>query len=297
MAANHGQRESRRGLDDPHPRLLENVAPTSPDGSFVSTDPGDPQYDWTEVDEQVRLVKSHGLEPILDFALAPAWASGSHSGIRAGAYEPNPAKFRQFAMAAAERYDGSFPIPGGALRVKYWQAWNEPNYPWFLAPQYDSGGKPVGAQLYRRLVNDFAASVHAVHSDNSVIAGGTAPRGGKNRSPPHSPPKAFVRNVLCLSSTKPYKASARGTRCSSTPGRPTHTPGWPHDEAEEVGLALPERPALAAQAAERGDESPPGRERERPRKQRVNLWVTEFSWDSKAPDPKAVPSKLHQRWT
>jgi hypothetical protein len=32
-------------------------------------------------------------------------------------------------------------------------------------------------------------------------------------------------------------------------------------------------------------------------KKRVDLWVTEFSWDSKAPDPKAVPSKLHQRWT
>jgi hypothetical protein len=276
----------------------KNVAPTSPDGSFVSTDPGDPQYDWTEVDEQVRLVKSHGLQPILDFALAPAWASGSHSGIRAGAYQPDPAKFGQFARAAAKRYDGSFPIPGGALRVKYWQAWNEPNYPWFLAPQYDSSGKPVGAQLYRRLVNAFAASVHAVHSDNSVTAGGTAPRGGKNWSPPHSPPKAFVRNVLCLSSTKPYKAKCTGKKVQFDAWS-THPYTWggPTTKAKKSDwLYLSDLPWLrkllnAATNLHRVVNASGHA------KKRVDLWVTEFSWDSKAPDPKAVPSKLHQRWT
>ena len=28
----------------------------------------------------------------------------------------------------------------------------------------------------------------------------------------------------------------------------------------------------------------------------VPFWVTEFSWDSKPPDPAAIPTALHQRW-
>jgi hypothetical protein len=31
-------------------------------------------------------------------------------------------------------------------------------------------------------------------------------------------------------------------------------------------------------------------------KQKVRLWVTEFSWDSKPPDPKGVPVALETRW-
>ena len=29
----------------------------------------------------------------------------------------------------------------------------------------------------------------------------------------------------------------------------------------------------------------------------VPLWITEFSWDTSPPDPKAVPTRLHARWT
>ena len=104
------------------------------------------------------VISAHarGLQPILDLVLAPSWAERSISGAsytgtpRACTKNPDPAKFGQFAFAAAKRYDGS-PIP----RVRYWQAWNEPNYPWFL-PQYNTSGKTVGARIYRSLVNGFA---------------------------------------------------------------------------------------------------------------------------------------------
>jgi hypothetical protein len=29
----------------------------------------------------------------------------------------------------------------------------------------------------------------------------------------------------------------------------------------------------------------------------MQFWVTEFSWDSKPPDPRALPASLHARWT
>ena len=29
----------------------------------------------------------------------------------------------------------------------------------------------------------------------------------------------------------------------------------------------------------------------------MQFWVTEFGWDSKPPDPKALPAALHARWT
>ena len=43
-----------------------------------------------------------------------------------------------FARAAATRYSGVYPDSTGAVlpRVRYWTAWNEPNSPNFLRPQY-----------------------------------------------------------------------------------------------------------------------------------------------------------------
>ena len=82
--------------------------------------PDDPAYDWTDVDNMVISAHARGLQPILDLVLAPSWAERSISGAsytgtpRAGTNNPDPAKFGDFAFAAAKRYDGS-PLP----RVKY----------------------------------------------------------------------------------------------------------------------------------------------------------------------------------
>ncbi len=103
----------------------DSVAPDTqpPDPS----DPNDPGYDWANFDSQVEGAIAAGLEPIVCIEYAPSWAGG---------ISPNATAFGEFARAAARRYSGE---PGGEPRVRYWQAWNEPNRDYFLQPQYTNG--------------------------------------------------------------------------------------------------------------------------------------------------------------
>jgi hypothetical protein len=66
----------------------------------------------------------------VDIVDAPGWAEPS--GVAHGT-TPNPSAFGDFARAAASRYGGSF---AGLPRVRYWQAWNEPNLNLYLKPQW-----------------------------------------------------------------------------------------------------------------------------------------------------------------
>jgi hypothetical protein len=242
------------------------------------TDPRDPAYRWDEVDRAVRLASKDGLQPIVDIVDAPAWAEPS--GVTHGT-TPNPAAFGAFARAAAARYSGSF---ADLPRVRYWQAWNEPNLNLYLKPQW-SGTTPFSPGFYRTMVNEFAAAVKSIHADNLVIAGGTAPFGGQT----DMAPLRFMRELLCLSpSLRPTctdKVHADiWAHHPYTSGGPTH-----HAAArDDVSLGdLPEmrRVLLAGIKAGSIVASQP-----------VQFWITEFSWDTNPPDPKAVPVRLHARW-
>ena len=100
------------------PLFWNEVAPSTARG----IPPGrssDPAYNWTQLDTQLRLIRAHGLEPIVYIAGAPAWARDDRRRPR-----PDPAQYRAFALAAVRRYSGR---PVGLPRVRFWQAWNEPN--------------------------------------------------------------------------------------------------------------------------------------------------------------------------
>lgn len=266
-----------------------SLAPTRPPNP---TDPA--AYNWSEIDSAVRNAAAHGIQPILDIARAPNWAERS-SGGSAGAMNPDPHEFGLFARAAAKRYSGTFnPGAGGVLpHVKYWTAWNEPNLKYFLQPQYNNKGKSVAPTLYRQLLNQFARNVHQVKGTNFVIAGETAPRGFKTS---HKP-LVFARKVLCLSSTKPYRSVCRGKAQFDAWSTHPYTWGGPTTKAPSKGDVflgdLPElRKVLRAATKLKKVVKLNGTA-----KRSVALWATEFSWDSKAPDPKAVPMSLHRRWT
>ena len=101
---------------------VETATPADPE------DPNDPAYDWASVDRQVAHAVRGGLTPILNITHSPKWARGQAVGLP-GTW-PSPTKYAQFAKAAARRYSGTF-TPSGQTeplpRVRYWQAWNEPN--------------------------------------------------------------------------------------------------------------------------------------------------------------------------
>ena len=148
---------------------------TAPAGStkplgFDATDPASSFYDWSSFDQQVRLAAADGLSVIAQILDTPTWALDS-PGVGLAKTLPDPAELGNFALAAAERYGGTF---GTLPRVRAWDVWNEPNISLFLAPQFVNG-VPFAPGWYRQMVNDVAVAVKSVHSDNIVIAGGTAP--------------------------------------------------------------------------------------------------------------------------
>ncbi len=96
-------------------------------------------------------LSSHGLQVLLNITFAPTWAEGAGrpASARPGTWRPDPAQFASFATAAARRYDGHFPDPlqPGAIlpRVRYWQAWNEPNLVLLPGPPVDAQRQWLGA--------------------------------------------------------------------------------------------------------------------------------------------------------
>ena len=269
-------------------RLILNwkaASPAHPTAEFRASDPGDPQYDWDNLDQQVREAHAQGLDPIVDIFDAPTWATTGTTVI--GRYKPDVAKLAAFAAAAARRYDGSY---DGLPRVRYWQLWDEPNLAWLLRPQY-AGSTLQSPAIYRGMLNAFADAVHRVHPDNSVIAGGTSPfhtrAGGKSSWGPG--PLAFMRDLLCLS--KKLTPTCHNPATFDIWSHHPYTSGGPHHHAvspDDVSLGdLPEMSATLAAAVHLHHVAS---------RQKVRFWVDEFSWDTSPPDPNAVPIALQTRW-
>jgi len=269
--------------------VWRDVAPATLPTSWKPSDPADPSYDWTSLDAEVKMAAADGLQPLLTILEAPDWAQAGPPVPAPNSRLPDPQAFAQFATAAARRYGGAF---DGLPRVRYWQAWNEPNLSLYLVPQL-ANRKPVSPAWYRGMLNAFAAAVHGVHADNVVVAGGLAPfRDNTTDVVTQNKdwgPLSFMRSLLCLS------ASLRPT-CSDpvsfdawaqhpyTSGGPTHHAVLPND----VSLGdLPKVTRVLDAAVRYGHIRSSGP---------VRFWVTEFSWDTKPPDPQGVPALLARRW-
>jgi hypothetical protein len=159
----------------------------------------------------------------------------------------------------------------------------------FLSPQVE-GGRLVSAAWYRAMVNAVTPGVHSVHADNVVIAGGTSPF-GRHGWYWATPPLEFTRAVLCMQGrARPSAQCATRTRFDVWAHHPYTSGGPSHHAQAPDDVSLPDLPQLqrllrAAWAAHNmvARRLPP-------------LWVTEFSWDTKPPDPKGVPERLQARW-
>jgi hypothetical protein len=287
-----------------------SVEPTAPPAGSDPTDPSAPQFDFGYLDARVREFNSSGISVALLVTDAPRWAEapGGPANFEAeGAWEPNATAFGQLGTAIARRYSGSYPDPahpGQTLpRVRYFQAWAEANFSIHLAPQWTRQGSswvPTGPGLYRNLLNAFYAGVKSVHSDNFVITTGFGPYG----DPPggcagsqgtgagcRMHPALFARELLCLHSERlnpeacpspahfdamaadPYQVSSPTTRAFNI------------DDVSSPDLGKLTR--VLKRAAQLGRSLPRGHKQ---------LWVTEFSYDSKPPNPGGLSLATQARW-
>jgi hypothetical protein len=170
---------------------IANTKPTTP------TDPADPAYEWGIYDRTVQYAAEHRIKVVFSIVGTPRWANGG----RAPRYAPtNALNLQQFATAAARRYSGSFVRAEDGLRlppVRHWLAWNEPNNPVFLWPQWQ-GRRQVSGRNYAKICNAVVRGIRAARLQAEKIACGvTAPRGNNNptSSRVSTSPLAFMRSM------------------------------------------------------------------------------------------------------
>lgn len=272
-----------------------SIAPVSPPAGFDPSDPSSPGYTWERLDAAVRTVSAHGLQVLLTVQHAPAWAEGPGrpADFKPGVWKPDPGAYGAFGHALAQRYSGGFPdplSPGSTLpRVRYFDAWNEPNLINFLAPQVSESGKLVGPAMYRRLLNRFYAGVKEAQPGATVLGASSASFGVPNGI--STAPVLFLRELLCLRGSRlrpvPCPEKAHLDKLSAhaiQTGPPAESAFSPLD------ATTPDMDRLTAvlRAAEKAKTVRS--------KGRIGLWVTEFWVDSSPPDPLGIPLAQQARW-
>jgi hypothetical protein len=184
---------------------------------------------------------------------------------------------RNFAVAAAKRYSGTYMGPDGKIlpAVKEWLAWNEPNNPIFLAPQYrktSTGWVMQSASDYAKICNAIYNGVHAALAVNERVAcGGTAPRGNNDPSSsrPSVSPLAFLRAVK-LAGLKTFDAWAHHPYYAGPSDTPTTRPVTPKG-APATAVTLGNLSDLIREVTRLY-----GNKR---------IWITEYGYQTNPPDP------------
>ncbi len=197
--------------------------------------PGDPAYDWSIYDQLVRRITGSGMQVLFTIDGTPSWANG---GKATNVAPSDASNLRAFAEAAALRYSGKFVTHGVALpAVRDWVAWNEPNNPVFLTPQWTRvGGHYVVASAiaYAKICNAIYNGVHSTRlAGERVACGATAPRGNNEAQSgrPSVSPLAFLRAVKRYG-LQTFDAWAH----HPYPDRPSETPSDADPAGESVEL-------------------------------------------------------------
>jgi hypothetical protein len=254
-------------------------------------DPADPAYNFSDLDAAIQAATARNLKVMLTFYGAPRYAETSlpSGDFNEGAWKPDPAAFGQFVQAVAIRYSGEFQ---GLPRVRYYEAWNEPNLFRYIDPQSE-GGKNASVDRYRRMLNAAYAAAKAVHGDNEIIAGSTAPYGDDDGQL-RTHPLTFLRGLLCLNRSLHKTSCAAKAKFDILSHHPINLSGPPRQSAinrDDSSSADLKHVAKILRAAEKrktitkaGKHHP--------------LWATEYWWES-YPDhgAAAIPGlKKHGLW-
>ena len=306
-------------------KVLANWRMMAPDGErkpdgFDGADPADYSADaWAPYDDLVRKAQARGMKVLFALGgLAPDWASAS--GSIPGSKRPDVGEFRKFVKAVGTRYSGSYAVGSGGdapgppppedpdlplplrlqaspaqagttiPRVSLYAVWNEPNLGNWLAPQHVNG-RPYAPHHYRRLVNAAKAGLSATgHGSDPMLIGELVPFGAaKNRIRPLE----FMREMACVNRRfRPFRGrAARKRGCNNFSALPGS--GFAHHPYTLAGG--PDVPAAHR------DDAPSayvhrivktlnklGR-KNRVKRRRMKVWVTEFGFQTNPPDIFQTP--------
>jgi hypothetical protein len=188
---------------------------------------------------------------------------------------------KAFAKAAATRYSGAY-IPDGATvplpRVRYWTAWNEPNSPNFLKPQYKRvNGRYViwSARKYAKMCTAVFGGVHAGEVLRGKVACGVTNPGGNNH----------VRGIRGAPTPLPFIRAMRA-------GRPVFD-AFAHHPYPSSRFETPSTPPSSKTRITLGNLGVLIRELNRLGWGTKRVWLTEYGYQTNPPDPNfgVTPTK------
>jgi hypothetical protein len=145
--------------------------------------PADHAYNWTAVDRVVARAKTNRIRVLATIYGTPRWAGRARNRL-----PRRMTDLRLFAYAAAKRYP----------EIRHWLAWNEPNNPVFLKPQWRmlrGKWRPQSAFDYAKICSAVWSGIHATRiRGEKVGCGVTAPRGNDapRSSRPSTSPLVFM---------------------------------------------------------------------------------------------------------
>jgi hypothetical protein len=148
-----------------------------------AADPADPAYQWGAIDNVIAQAAKNKVRVLAAIYGTPRWAGTGKNRLPRRITD-----LRLFAFAAATRYSGTYNVAVGEGEperllpaVRYWLAWNEPNNPVFLKPQWKKVRRvwrPQSAFDYAKICSAIWAGVHSTGLANEKVGCGvTGPRG------------------------------------------------------------------------------------------------------------------------
>jgi hypothetical protein len=252
----------------------DEVAPSGrrkPSG-FDGSNPA--SYAWGSYDNAVQAILAQGLQPYISLGgHAPRWATRGPG--RTGTARPSAREFRLFAQAAGRHY----------ADVHIWSIWNEPNLYSWLSPQR-SKGTPLSPSIYRDLyLAGYRGLGDTGHRGDRILLGELMPRAGT--SPDKVRPLEFLREMACLDRNyhqiRGRAARKRGCRkvgrfpTSGIAYHPYTPPDGPHvpEGRDDAAIGQLSRLRSTIDALARRGKLP----------RRLPIWITEFGYQTKPPDP------------
>jgi hypothetical protein len=249
---------------------------------------------------------------------APAGGGGSGGGGGGGCHPIVPPICPPTGTAAQARVPAGDPVARGAdtggplPRVAFWSLWNEPNEYHFLAPQWGRAGSTViepAAAIYRGLVDAGYAGLQASgHGGDTILIGETAPKGTSSPGETNSiKPLLFLRALYCVGrNLRPLGGDvARALGCPTAdqarqfpaqhpvlfratgighhPYSLVTPPGLRSPNPDDVGFADLGRLRTSLRTIF---------SRYRVRRAGLPIYLTEFGYQSRPPDPFGFPPAL-----
>jgi len=264
-----------------------NMSRSKPVG-FDGRNQGDGRYSWGPLDRVIDSASRHGLRIMVSISTpAPIWATGA-TKVPNPLWKPNPKEFADFAEAVVTRY---------APKVDHWGISNEPNQGVWLQPQSDKRGL-VAPHLYRALVQAAYPRIKAIDPTSSALVGELAASGraGRGATRPIRP-LLFLREMACRDARwkpirsgrckgfKPIPIDALGHHPYNLLQKPTNRSPNRFDAAIGDGGRL----TRTLDRLTRLKALKPGRAT------RLNIFYTEFGYQTTPPDPFAGVTLSQQR--